>query len=98
MKTKTIILNKPVPRGETAIGSVSLREPSAGDMRGLNLSEVLQMNVGAMTRLIPRISEPGLAPDEVAALPGGDLVALSLAVVGFFFSEDQMAAEAARQQ
>ncbi|WP_323010029.1 phage tail assembly protein [Paracoccus sp. (in: a-proteobacteria)] len=98
MNTKTVTLSTPVARGESAVSSVTLREPSAGDMRGLNLSEVLQMNVAAMSRLIPRISDPGLAPDEVAALPGRDLVALSLAVVGFFFTEEQMQAEAQRPQ
>lgn len=91
MKTRTVTLNRPIQRGDTAIASVTLREPSAGDMRGLNLSEVMQMNVTTMSRLIPRVSEPGLTPDEVADLPGSDLVSLSLAVVGFFFTEAQMA-------
>lgn len=98
MNTKAVTLSKPVQRGDAAIASVTLREPMAGDLRGLNLSELLQMNVAAMTRLVPRITEPGLAPDEVANLPGADLVALSLAVVGFFFSDAQMAEEAQRLQ
>lgn len=90
MNTKTVTLTKPVQRGETTIAAVTLREPSAGDMRGLKLTDVLQMDVATMTRLIPRISEPGLAPDEVSALPGGDLVSLSGTVVGFFFTEAQI--------
>lgn len=94
MKTRTVTLTRPVPRSEMTIATVTLREPSAGDMRGLKLTDVLQMDVATMTRLIPRISDPGLAPDEVSALTGGDLVTLAGTVVGFFFTEEQMTAEA----
>ncbi len=94
MKTKTVTLSQPVQRGDTTITCVTLREPSAGDMRSLKLTEVMQMDVATMQRLIPRISDPGLAPDELAALPGGDFVTLSATVIGFFFTEEQMQAEA----
>lgn len=94
MKTKTVTLTEPVQRGDTTIATVTLREPRAGDMRGLKLTDVLQMDFATMRRLIPRISEPGLAPDELDALPGGDFVTLSASVVGFFFTEEQMQAEA----
>lgn len=97
MKTKTVTLTEPVQRGDTTIASVTLREPRAGDMRGLKLTDVLQMDFATMRRLIPRISEPGLAPDELDALPGGDFVTLSGTVVGFFFSEE-MQAEASSLQ
>lgn len=92
---KTVTLTRPVARGETTIATVALREPTAGDMRGLKLTEVLQMDVATMTRLIPRVSDPGLTPDEVAALFAPDLMALSGGVLSFFFTEEQVAAQAA---
>lgn len=93
-ETKTVTLIKPVQRGEATIASVILREPSAGDMRGLKLTEMMQMDVATMIRLIPRVSDPGLAPDEVAAMGGADLMELSTTVIGFFFTEEQIQAEA----
>lgn len=92
--TKTVTLTKPVQRGDTTIASIVLREPSASDMRGLKLTEMMQMDVATMIRLIPRVSNPGLAPDEVAAMTGADLMALSTTVVGFFFTEEQIQTEA----
>lgn len=93
MKTKTVTLTAPVQRDDTTIASVTLREPRAGEMRGLSLVDVMRMDVGAMRRLIPRISEPGLAPDELDVLPGADFVTLSSTVVGFFATEEQLQAE-----
>ena len=97
MKTKLIKLSTPITAGrEVPVTSVILREPSTGDMRGLKLTDVMQMDVGAMLRLLPRVSDPALAPSEIEALPGTDLVALASGVIGFFFSEEQIAQEAVR--
>lgn len=97
MKTKLVKLTSPITgsRMEPVV-SVALREPSTGDMRGLKLTDVMQMDVATMTRLIPRVSEPALAPSEIEALPGSDFVALASGVIGFFFTEEQITQEAAR--
>ena len=76
--------------------TLSLLAESTGDMRGLKLTDVMQMDVGAMLRLLPRVSDPALAPSEIEALPGADLVALASGVIGLFFSEVQIAQETAR--
>lgn len=92
---KTVTLTRPVKRGETTIATVALREPTAGDMRGLKLSEVLLMDVSSMSRLIPRVSDPGLTPDEIADLSAVDLAVLFSQALSFFFTPEQMAAQAA---
>lgn len=97
MQTKTVKLTAAITatRAEP-VTAVTLREPSTGDMRGLKLTDVMQMDVAAMIRLIPRVSDPALAPGEIEALPGSDFVALASGVVGFFFTEEQIRQEAAR--
>jgi hypothetical protein len=50
------------------------------------------MDVRAMERLLPRITQPALLGEDVAGLDPADFLALAGAVVGFFATADQMAA------
>ncbi|MCA8880397.1 MAG: phage tail assembly protein [Rhodobacteraceae bacterium] len=79
-----VLLSRPILRGKTEIAALTLREPGAGEMRGLKLFDILQMDVSALIRLIPRISDPGLSEAEVAGLGPADIAKLGVAVVGFF--------------
>lgn len=97
-QTKKVVLTEPVQRGDIAITEVTLRSPRAGDMRGMKLTDVLHMEQMTMVRLISRISDPGIAPDELSNVSGSDFVKLCTAVVGFFFTEEQMAEEEKRLQ
>lgn len=91
-------LLQPITSAGGDITHVSLRRPDAGSLRGLKLTDVLQMDVQAMTRLLPRLSEPALMPDQVEALHPADLLTLSAGVVGFFVTEDQIREEETRIQ
>lgn len=91
--TETVTLKrKPVQRGSQAITTISLREPTAGDLRGLALPDVLQMQQQALATLLPRISWPALTPAEYAALHVADFTALAVKVVGFFVDQDEATA------
>lgn len=79
-------LMQPIKRGETVISEVALRMPDTGALRGLKLTNVLQMDVNTMQVLLPRITEPALLPDEVAGLGPADLLVLSGEVVSFFMN------------
>jgi hypothetical protein len=93
MSDTTVTLTAPVDRkGGPAITSVSLRRPDVGALRGLKLTDVLQMDVNAMLRLLPRVSTPALLPDEVATLDPADFLTLAGTVVGFFMTAEQLAA------
>ena len=61
----------------------------SGELRGLKLTDVLQMDVTAMITLLPRITSPAILPDEAASLDPVDLMALSAKVVGFFMSPQE---------
>lgn len=95
--SQTVALTVPIARGGAEpIATVAVRKLSAGALRGLALTKVITMDVSTMLTLLPRVTEPALLPDEVAALEPADLLALSGAVVGFFMTASQAAeAEAA---
>lgn len=80
----TITLDEPIKRGDTTIAVVTLRKPRAGELRGLNLSEVLQLNATALQQLLPRITTPTLTTHDVEQLDPADLVELGARVSAFF--------------
>jgi hypothetical protein len=86
-----VTLLKPLKREDDEVKCLTLREPNGGDLRGLKLTDVLQMDVTAMTKLLSRVTSPALAPDEVGQLSPADLLSLSGAVVSFFVSPAQLA-------
>ncbi|KFA28137.1 tail protein, partial [Xanthomonas vasicola pv. vasculorum NCPPB 1326] len=47
-------------RGEQTITQINVRKPGAGELRGLKLTDVLQLDVTALATLLPRISSPTL--------------------------------------
>lgn len=78
-----IKLDTPIQRGEQTITSISLRKPAAGELRGVNLMDVAHMDVAALHKVIPRISEPSLTEHEVANLNTSDLMQMGVVVASF---------------
>ena len=83
MENKTVTLDTPIQRGDTTITDVQLRKPKAGEMRGLNMADVLQMDVNALTKLLPRITTPILTEVEIGNMDPADLLQLGSEVAGF---------------
>ena len=92
-----INLTQPIKRGDTTIDCVTLRKPEVGSLRGLKMTDILQMDVNAMSALLPRISDPALLPAEISAMDPADFMTLAARVVGFFLSPDQQAQIAATE-
>lgn len=87
----TITLVQPITRkGADPITTVTLTEPSTGALRGLKLSLLSQLDVNEVQKLLPRITEPALTPDEVAGLKAADFFSLAIATLGFFMTPDQV--------
>jgi hypothetical protein len=78
-----ITLEEPIKRGETKIKSITLRKPASGELRGLKLLDLLNGDVNATIRLVPRISEPSLTEQEVAALEPADLLSCADGIAAF---------------
>lgn len=82
-KSESITLDTPIQRGEQTITDVSLRKPSAGELRGLSLTDLLQMDVAALQKVLPRITTPTLTEQDVGRMDPADLVQLGGTVAGF---------------
>ncbi|MHB7567412.1 phage tail assembly protein [Citrobacter braakii] len=88
---KTVQLDTPVMRGKTQITEIVLRKPQSGALRGTRLQAIMDMDVGAMMTVIPRISTPMLTAQEMAELDPADLTALSVEVVTFLLKKSVLA-------
>jgi len=79
-----IVLEQPIKRGEkNTITEITLRKPAAGELRGLKLADLINGDVNATIRLVPRISQPSLTEQEVGALDVADLLGCADAIAGF---------------
>ncbi|MBD8268382.1 phage tail assembly protein [Pseudomonas fluorescens] len=83
----TVSLDTPIRRGTTSIDSITLRKPNSGELRGVSLVELLQMDVGSLIKVLPRISSPSITAIEVAGMDPADLLALSSKVSGFLLQK-----------
>lgn len=87
----TVTLETPIPRGEKHITAVTLRKPKAGELRGLSLTELLQMQVDALSVLLPRITVPPLLKPDMAQIDPADMVAMGTVVARFLLTKEQRA-------
>lgn len=85
----TITLDYPIQRGEQVIATIKLRKPNAGELRGIKLVDLLQIDVSAVAALLPRITEPTLTTADVNKLDPADLVAIGTLAAGFFVPKAQ---------
>ena len=76
-------LDTPVIRKSGNVETITLRKPKAGELRGLNLTDILNMDVNALGKLLPRITSPVLTEQEVQNMDPADLVQLGGEVAGF---------------
>ena len=79
----TVILDTPIRRGTTQIGSITLRKPNAGELRGVSLADVARSEVDALIKVLPRMTSPSLTESDVVMMDLPDLMALATKVIGF---------------
>jgi hypothetical protein len=87
-----VALDTPLQRGETIIENVQVRKPKSGELRGLSLSQLLNLDYGALETLLPRITVPMLSKQDVAALDPSDLTQLGSEVMDFLLPKGAKAA------
>lgn len=80
---ETIPLDTPIKQGKTEITSVEIRKPGAGELRGVNLVDLAQMDVSALIKVLPRITTPTLTEADVARMDPADLTQIGMTVIGF---------------
>jgi len=79
----TVTLDTPIIRGKTVIDSITLRKPQSGELRGVQLVELLNMDVATLIKILPRISSPGITAPEAASMDPADLLACGSKIAGF---------------
>lgn len=82
-----IFLEEPIRRGEQEIKSVTLRKPKAGELRGISLTSLGELDVSALQKVLPRITQPSLTEAEVAGLELADITAMGMAVASFLLKK-----------
>ena len=81
---RTITLDTPLTRGEgEPIATVQVRKPNSGELRGLTLMALSQLDYGALESLLPRITTPILHKADIARLDLADLMQLGGEVMDF---------------
>lgn len=83
-KDNSVTLSKPLKIDGENVGIISLRTPKAGELRGLKLTDLMQMDVQALTVVLPRITQPPLDASQVADLSIVDLTRFGTKIIGFF--------------
>lgn len=92
-----IELEVPIQRGSQTITHVQLRRPKAGELRGIALGALLQLDASSVMQLLPRITQPTLVKHEVENLDPVDLVNLSQEVIDFLVSSKTLDVARAKQ-
>lgn len=87
----TIVLDYPLTRGNQTIDTVTLRKPTAGELRGTTLNALANMDVDAMQKILPRISTPTLTEADVARLDPADFMQMGGVFAGFLLPKAQRA-------
>jgi Phage tail assembly chaperone proteins, E, or 41 or 14 len=85
--TQSIELDTPIKRGTSVVNSLTLRKPAAGELRGVSLVELMQMDVQSLSKVLPRISTPTLTEHEVLGMDPADLVQCGVTVSGFLLQK-----------
>ena len=81
---KTVDLDQPLKVGDKDVSKLKLRKPLAGELRGIKLLDVLQMDPDALAELVPRISEPQINKADFYSLEVSDLMRVISTTVSFF--------------
>lgn len=86
-----VVLDEPIVRGTTEIKEVTLRKPMSGELRGVSLSDLLNLDVNALRKVLPRITTPTLTDIEVGRMDPADLLDAGAKVAGFLLKKSAKA-------
>lgn len=84
VKPRVLKLKTPIMRDEKAVHEISLREPHAGDLRGIRLFDLTQGDAESISKLLPRITTPALTQAEANKLPLRDFTNAMILVSEMF--------------
>ncbi|CAM3691519.1 Phage tail protein E [Vibrio aerogenes CECT 7868] len=83
---KVIALDTALDNGN--VTCIALRKPMPGDLRGLKLLDIIQMDAGAVAQLVPRIAMNNFTAQHFYQLDPADLLEV-MTEIATFFTKDQ---------
>lgn len=83
----TVHLDTPIMRGQTTLDSLTLRKPQSGELRGVQLVELLNMDVATLIKILPRLTSPAITAPEAASMDPADLLACGSKISGFLLQK-----------
>jgi hypothetical protein len=83
----SVILDTPITRGKTTIDTLTLRKPQSGELRGVQLIELLNMDVATLIKILPRITSPSITAPEAAGMDPADLLACGSKISAFLLQK-----------
>lgn len=89
LSSKTVFLDEPIKRGKQEITSVDIRKPNAGELRGVSLVAITELDVTALQRVLPRVTTPTLTQHDVAQMEPADLLQCGTVLASFLLKKAQ---------
>lgn len=77
-------LQEPVEIDGAPVTEITLRRPKAGELRGLSVSALMQLDVTAMLKVLPRITVPPVPAHALEGMDPADFTDLATRVSLFF--------------
>lgn len=81
--TNKVTLDDPIKRGNSTIAEIALRKPNSGELRGVTLQALADLDVIALQRVLPRITTPALTAPEISQMSPSDLMQMGVKVAVF---------------
>lgn len=72
-----VTLKQGILRGDSRLKEINVRKPLTKQLRGTNLTALMQMNVDEWCVVLPRITAPKLDKTDFATMPAADLLKLA---------------------
>lgn len=90
-QTITVPLETPLERAGGQLTELRFRKPVSGDLRGLSIAKLGELQYDEQRKLLARISLDGLIAEEVDKLDVADQIEISGALTDFLVPKRRMA-------
>lgn len=84
-----ITLNVPLKTSDKPITSFSMRKPSAGELRGVKLFDMMQGDTAAYIEVLPRVTTPALTKAQASSLDLSDILQVMEKVGDWFAGKSE---------
>lgn len=87
----TLVLETPLKRGDDEIAELKFRRPTSGDLRGISIAKLGQLDYDEIRRLLPRIAVTPIIAEEVDKIDTADMIEIGNLLTDFLFTKKRQA-------